>query len=126
MRQWVVTCDRCGKEIQGDPMGLFLCMTDRDIPGVSVGDTDHSYDICDDCMAEVIKFMEHGRMGTTLQKADNPDDISIGDTMLPVPPEEKDNKAPETGQQSDMLQKKKKARRPWQAAGVKECRLEHR
>ena len=49
MREITITCDLCKKEIEGEPIGYWLCRTDRMSMDITEDYFHPDLDICDSC-----------------------------------------------------------------------------
>ncbi len=86
MRKWTVKCDRCGKEILGNPMKLIAeySARDDDIPVCSPMPEeiknglleDCTRDYCEDCMKEIMTFARRNMDEITFVEEQKESEIS--------------------------------------------------
>ncbi len=59
MKKWVITCDKCGKEIEGHPARMEVHETERDevFPIKTLYQPDEDY--CVDCVTELIALIDN-------------------------------------------------------------------
>ncbi|MCD8046218.1 MAG: hypothetical protein LUE90_06230 [Clostridiales bacterium] len=53
MREWKIVCDKCGKEITGNPIILCADRTDRTNKEISVDTICEGIELCDQCWKDI-------------------------------------------------------------------------
>lgn len=59
MKRMLITCDKCGKEIEGKPARVSFFDTARDTEDADQALYEPDQDFCDDCVAELIALVDN-------------------------------------------------------------------
>lgn len=59
MKRLLITCDKCGAEIEGKPARVSFYDTDRESEDVGQALYEPNQDYCDDCVAEMIALIDN-------------------------------------------------------------------